>query len=284
MFTKISQILRRYKPFHKPKAFKLFQVESALLCNLRCIMCPWTQLSKKAQETQCGLMDMMTYSRISTYMPEVHTVDLCGGGEPLLNPHIFEMVRIAKAKGCKVGFSSNGTLWTKEATEELVRSGLDFVAFSMDGATSGIYQAIRKGANFNKVIENIAYLKDLKEKLGREKPRVSLVYVMMKENIHELAQFIDLAYHLGGREVIAKNLDVVLKAQDDHRRLFSCDGVPVGEEVKRCIQEARKRAQKKGISLKLYAFEPEELVYCEQEPLRSIFFTWDGEVSPCITK
>jgi MoaA/NifB/PqqE/SkfB family radical SAM enzyme len=109
------------------------------------------------------------------------------------------------------------------------------------------------------------------------------VFVMMRENYEELPAYIDLAHQLGIGQVIAKHLDVILKQEDDTRRLFSHDGQPHQVNLEPVLAEARQRAAKLGVGLRLYAVQPQELAMCEQNPLRNLFFSWAGYVSPCIT-
>jgi MoaA/NifB/PqqE/SkfB family radical SAM enzyme len=105
----------------------------------------------------------------------------------------------------------------------------------------------------------------------------------MRENYEELPAYIDLAHRLGIEQVIAKHLDVILKQEDDTRRLFSHDGQPHQVNLEPVLAEARQRAAKLGVGLRLYAVQPQELAMCEQNPLRNLFFSWAGYVSPCIT-
>jgi hypothetical protein len=34
----------------KTRPWRLFQVESAIACNLKCVMCPWREIAKKAED------------------------------------------------------------------------------------------------------------------------------------------------------------------------------------------------------------------------------------------
>jgi hypothetical protein len=87
----------------------------------------------------------------------------------------------------------------------------------------------------------------------------------------------------GVEQVIAKNLDVILKQEDDSRRLFHHAGADRAVDLEPVITEAQKRARRLGVNLRLYALQPQELAVCDHNPLRSVFFNWAGYVSPCIT-
>ena len=276
MFEKIRSALssNRSRPYH------LFQIEPTLLCNLRCIMCPWIE-----QRATGGTMDWDTFSKIADNLHLTEEVDLTGGGEPLCNPLLPEMVRVVKSAGCKVGFSTNGVGLSQTVAEKLVKLGLDWISFSVDAAEAKTYEAIRQGAQFDLVRSNIAALHQIKRTLSSHTPKMMMVFVLMTgetENYHQLPDFIELAHQLGVEQVIAKNLDVILKDGDDQRRLFSHDE-QIYNPLIHVFEQAEQRARKLGVKLRRYSVHPSEQIICEQAPLHNLFFSWDGSVSPCIT-
>jgi MoaA/NifB/PqqE/SkfB family radical SAM enzyme len=259
------------------KPYSLFQIEAALECNLECVMCPWRELHPEE-----ALMSPATFAKIAPYLPLTATVDFTGGGEPTTNPRLPEMVRQAKEAGCEVGFSSNGTLLDRSLAETLVSLKQDWISFSVDGATAETYENIRQGAQFDTVAENIHRLHQTKAACGSQIPKMMMVFVMMRENFHELPLYVDLAHQLGVEQIIFKNLDVILKDEDDRRRVFGHNG-PQVSELNALISEAQHRAQQHHINIRLYSLQPQELPICEHDPLHNLFFNWQGYVSPCIT-
>ncbi len=262
------------------RPYKLFQIESSLSCGLSCVMCPWSSLRASA-----GVMAWPTFEKIAANFPLTEAVDLTGGGEPLQNRAIPEMVRLAKQAGCEVGFSTNGMQLSPNLAETLVKDGLDWISFSVDAADAKTYNRIRQGANFDTVIENIRALGKIKRSLNSPTPRMLMVFVMMlgeHENYRQLPEFIDLASQLGIEHVIAKNLDVIVKDGDDQRRLFSHQGPP-GGKILEVMQAARQEANKLGVGLRFYEMQPAERAICEHNPVQNLFFNWEGNISPCIT-
>lgn len=262
------------------RPYKLFQIESSLKCGLSCVMCPWSGLRASA-----GVMAWATFERIADNFHLTESVDLTGGGEPLTNPAIPDMVWKAKGAGCEVGFSTNGVHLTPDLAEKLVCLELDWISFSVDAADAEAYNRIRQGADFNIVIENIKRLGEIKRRLGTQMPRMMMVFVMMAgeyENYQQLPAFIELCSQLGIEYVVAKNLDVIVKEGDDERRLFSHDGPPA-QQVQAVMETARQRAKALGVGLRFYELQPVEQAICEHNPVQVLFFNWDGKVSPCIT-
>jgi len=198
---------------------------------------------------------------------------------------LLEMIKVAKDSGCVIGFSTNGVMLNSEVAEELVTLGLDWISFSIDAATPDAYERIRQGASFNTVIDNIKNLQDIKERLGSRLPKMMMVFVMMTgshENYHQLPDYVDLASTLGVEQIIAKNLDVILKESDDNRRIFSHDNHP-RQQVSNILDQAQTRASQLGIGFRKYEMKPVEQVICENDPIHNLYINWQGYVSPCIT-
>jgi MoaA/NifB/PqqE/SkfB family radical SAM enzyme len=106
---------------------------------------------------------------------------------------------------------------------------------------------------------------------------------MMKENVQELPAMVKLAKSMGIDQIVAKNLDVILKEGDDERRIFKNRGEgEVDPSVSRAVAEAKREARDLKILLRVYELVPAENPICEQSPLKTLFVAWDGSVSPCI--
>ena len=101
-------------------------------CNKKCHMCP-TRDRYKRDIFPLGYMDMGLYRAIINECNKYHgsdmTINLHKDGEPLMHPHIGEMVAYAKSYGMFVHFATNGILLAKKK-EELVSSGLDMLTLS----------------------------------------------------------------------------------------------------------------------------------------------------------
>ena len=190
-------------------------------------------------------MGWKTFEAVARYFGEAEEVDLTGGGEPLLHPRLEEMVRQAKSAGCVAGFSTNATLLFPDRAEGFLEAGLDWIAYSIDGATPATYEKIRVGASFEKVMKNIAGVQQLKERRKSKKPKTMLFFVMMKENVHELPAMVKLAKSMGIDQIVAKNLDVILKEGDDERRIFKNRGG--GKSIPLCPGQWRKPKGRRGI-------------------------------------
>jgi len=108
-------------------------------------------------------------------------------GEPLMNSHIFKMIRSAKKRGLKVMTSTNATLLDNFAARELIDCGLDILTISIDGITADVYENIRRGASFRRVMRNIKRFLEMK---GSKRPFTIIQMIEMKENEHQKDDFL----------------------------------------------------------------------------------------------
>jgi pyruvate-formate lyase-activating enzyme len=141
-------------------------------CNLRCRMCPRTHYLETGQNHWApnGLadLDFGLYERIiaSSAGRGLKSVKLNFLGEPLLHPRLPEMVALAARAGLWVMINTNAVALTPELSRELLLAGLSDAFFSFDSPYPGEYEAIRVGANYRKVLANIASFMAIKDELG----------------------------------------------------------------------------------------------------------------------
>ncbi len=242
-------------------------------------MCPWIEIHIQG----CN-MEWATYEALSNSFYMVEDIDLTGSGEPLMNPNLEKMIGLAKESGIRVGFSSNGVLLTPARLDALMERGLDWIAISCDAATEDTYSKIRVGGSFKALTDNLRYLGEMKKLHPDSKPYTMLFFVMMKENIHELPDLVQLASKLQIDLVVAKNLDVQSRPSDGSKGVFELAGDSEAySRIKQHIGKAVDIAQSLDLKLRLYETSPTERPICEQDPLRTLFVSVDGSISPCIS-
>lgn len=155
-------------------------IEATSDCNLKCTMCPRTEMVNAGRFWQVESFSMGLFFRLidEASFKGLKSLKLQYLGEPLLNPNIFEMVKYAKSKGIiDVMFNTNATSLTKAKIEKIFESGLDKLFFSFDSPNKEHYEKIRVNANYDKVLRNIRNFSEAKRQRGLDKPftRVSMV-------------------------------------------------------------------------------------------------------------
>jgi len=170
-------------------------------CNSLCAHCPRTYFPKPARD-----LSLARIAGLVEQVPELRQVVLHGVGEPLLNPALPAIVGYLKGRGLRVLFNSNAIGLRPRLQEALVRSGLDEYRASLDAATPGTYRAIRGVPCWDEVLANLAGLLATRRRLGAHAPKVSLWFVVMRENVDELPAFARQAVALGVDEAYAQRL------------------------------------------------------------------------------
>jgi MoaA/NifB/PqqE/SkfB family radical SAM enzyme len=109
-------------------------------------------------------------------------------GEPLLNKTIVAMIEYAHSLNVGVTISTNLAMKLSEETlQGLVKSGLDKLMVSLDGATSETYRQYRVGGNFELVRENVKRLAAIKDQLGSRTPEIQWKFIEFEHNRSEVS-------------------------------------------------------------------------------------------------
>ena len=117
------------------------------------------------------------------------------GGEPfVLNHKYFQglIERAAKNPHLSQNIITNGLLIDRPWAELLVRHGVQ-MRISIDGATKEIYEKIRTGAKWERLIESIELLNEARDRQNK-RTSLELHMVVMKSNHHQLPEMIDFAH------------------------------------------------------------------------------------------
>jgi MoaA/NifB/PqqE/SkfB family radical SAM enzyme len=257
--------------------YNYIQIGISSRCTHSCAMCPRTVFGDRWTSAN---MTLETYERIAESFSNVRNVYLSGWGEPLLNPHFPEMVRLAKKAGCTAGFTTNGARLDDETIEQLIDDRVDLVSLSLAGATAPTHDSRRTSSRFNDVIGKLERLQELKKRRRSESPRVLLLFMMFKDNLGELPEAVRLAERVGAGGVVATNLDYVGHAVMDDLRAFTCQDP--AEPPRSRVAEAMELAERLGVEFTAFPLGLGRVRLCSEDPLNNLYVSEDGEVSPCV--
>ncbi len=148
-------------------------------CNLACVFCPTgdDQLLKSVGR-QARVMHVATFRSIveglSQFPDRIKVLHLYKDGEPLVNKHLAEFVRIAKVSNRfeRVETTTNGVLLSPVRSEELIAAGIDGIRVSIYGLDDQSYRSTTQcPVSFDSVVTNVAALFRIKSELN---PRVHI--------------------------------------------------------------------------------------------------------------
>ncbi|GIE59626.1 hypothetical protein Aoc01nite_50280 [Actinoplanes octamycinicus] len=261
------------------------QVEVTSACNLRCTMC--LVRYRPPVNKLAGAMPLELFHRLVGELP-LRQLTLQGLGEPLLSPHLPEMIATAVRGGIRVGFNTNATLLNRRRAEELVASRVDWLHVSLDGAGPEVYEAIREGARFDTVLGNLAGLVAAKRAAGSATPWIRVVFVAMRDNVAELPALVRLLAGIGVNELRVQNLshsfdDTGTGGYDEIRDFTARQALWTGADLARVrsvFAAALAAARDSDLRLRLPSLSDEGGGNCGW-PWEAAYVTSAGVVQPC---
>jgi len=212
-------------------------------------------------------------------------------GEPLLHPHLLDMVKQAKRAECSINTTTNGTLFTPARCEAIVHSGLDLIKISLDGATPETYQRIRGEDQFLRVIDGINILTETKKRFNSQTPYIRLNYVVSKYNAGEMTATVQLAGKIGVDAVYFQPLELVGIEQRQERLVGDLGYEEFANHVQQALDTARQfqvntnlTGLQKNLSMYWNKYQPEAGKPNNRIcilPWFSAYVTVDGWIRPC---
>lgn len=151
------------------------------MCNI------WNTSGNKEQETTMEQKKQLVRSLRGAVEPsfEFHL----SGGEPLMTEGILDLVEFISHEGHRTNLVTNGFLIDEAMAKNIVKSNLDTLTISLDGATSQTHDFIRgiKGS-YARVMQAIDYLDKFR---NEAKPKISILTIIMERNLDEILKLVD---------------------------------------------------------------------------------------------
>lgn len=170
---------------------QLLTIETSSRCNLRCVMCPHAINAVDRPKH----MDSQLLAGLERFIRQSGEVQLHGIGEPLASPAFWDSLDFIPEE-CESSINTNFTVLDDRRLEKLVTSQLKFINVSLDAARAETYQKIR-GFSFEEVIENIRRFVTERKASGKKFPLLFMNMTLMRSNIEEVLEFINMAVDLG---------------------------------------------------------------------------------------
>lgn len=134
---------------------QFFQIETVRVCNSRCTFCAVDQWDKSVPFMSDYLYDKIA-EEMADYTDWIRFVALQRAGEPLLDKKIYARTKKLKDIGVKfVTGSTNASLLNEENATKLLEPGIDELMISIDSVDRAEYEAVRRGLDYDAVINNI---------------------------------------------------------------------------------------------------------------------------------
>jgi len=244
----------------------ILMIEPTNYCNLRCPLCPTGNGSLKAPR---GFMKLENYRKIIDECGDyLLNVTLWNFGESFLHKNIYDIIEYTKKKNIFIRMSTNGHYFNnKENVERLVKSRIDNIIISLDGASQETFIKYRVGGNFQQVIDGVTNLIKEKKRQNSKTPFVELQFIIMKHNEHEIEKARELAKKIGVDKVTFKTVS------------FQIDQALSKEKIEEFMPEEKEHARYEEINgeiIRKAAIDDK----CQWLWMASTI-NWDGLVTPC---
>ena len=256
--------------------YKYLQIELTNRCNLACNTCLRAVPDGVLHEQD---LSQSALQQLKPTLQHTSVVHLQGWGESMLLTDLPERIRWFKVQGCKVSFTTNGSLMTTRQAAELVASGLDSITFSMAGASASLQDSLRGKGSHAKLWQSMQLLREAKQQQESETPAMAVSYLLTRETIKELPLAVKGCHPLGLSLFAGVHLTHPATSEQEAMRLY-----PLSRKnsFKRLIRRAHWYAFWGGMRLQLPAFQPDLTPICDKNPLAGCFIAADGAVAPCV--
>ncbi|PUA33391.1 MAG: hypothetical protein B7O98_02920 [Zestosphaera tikiterensis] len=255
-------------------------VEVTTHCNYRCVHC----FRNYMKPSEFSHMDLELYRRLLDQLEEagIRNITFTGWGEPLVHPHILEILGEAKKRGFRVLLNTNGALLS-DYVDDLVKMGVDGVVVSVDSADPELYGRLRVGGAFNEVLNGVLRLVEVSEKLGKS-PIIAFWFTLASYNCHDV---LNLPLFAAKFRITRVFISHIIPFTREHEEAYSCLYSPERQNKFRKMIE-------KAIygSINIQFRQPVKIVLpptilgyersCPFAEARTTYVRFDGGVAPCI--
>jgi MoaA/NifB/PqqE/SkfB family radical SAM enzyme len=196
-------------------------------------------------QTGPRILSYRDFTKIVDGLGEAGTrhVDLCGKGEPLLNPDFARMCEYLNSRNIAFRLTTNGSLLEPGLSNVLLGASVSAVRFSLNSADERTFALVNRPADetsFSRVVDNIRRLREERNKLGLNL-QIEVGFVVSKLNVDTTYEMVRLGLSIADSVMLA-NVTVYDEIRDMALDLTD------HEELKRILGECRDEKRLVGAS------------------------------------
>jgi radical SAM protein with 4Fe4S-binding SPASM domain len=250
----LAQTFTRY-----PALPAFIDIEPNNYCNFRCPHCQVTHWNKPRTN-----LDVDKLKAILDQLPTLLSVKLQGMGEPLLNKQTLPMLETIQRRGIKT------------ESDTLLKLGTEG-HFSLDGASEEVFQSMRVGSSFNKVIENV---RKLSARRKDKKQILAARTVVTKQNVSQLSEIVLLVAELG-LDRLTLQLVLTSWGKTLMEELNALRRVEETPELDEQLAKAKAEAERFELPLEIKTDDKYSREKKCRWPWKSAYIASNGDVIPC---
>jgi molybdenum cofactor biosynthesis enzyme MoaA len=176
------------------------------VCNVKppCVYCEWDFAKNLEGDRTTVPFTRETLREWGAFFDNSTTLNNCSIGEPFMMKNLDELLDVFRAEGKVLQMTTNGQILTDRNIQKLLGLPIDLYV-SLDAATAETYAKLRND-RFASLLRNLRRLIEAKGGRGGL-PRVHVVFMPMRCNLHELDAFIRLAADLQADRLVLRPLN-----------------------------------------------------------------------------
>ena len=164
-------------------------------CNLQCIQCHGElsssiRIHREKLPALPRVYDDQFFEDLVPFL--AHATDIqVAGGEPFLgteNLRLWDLI-VDHAPDARCNVVTNGTQWN-DRVQRIIEAVPMNITISIDGISKAVYEPIRVGSDFDRVLENIDHFVDYARRVGTT---LTFNHCLMVQNYHELGDLLVFA-------------------------------------------------------------------------------------------
>lgn len=167
-------------------------------CNLSCPSCRSERFA--AGEREREVYEKLQDDNILPMLEGAQTVFVTGSGDPFASRNFRQLLQSLDKERfphLKLQLMTNGMLLTRKEWSKFpgLPGMVSRIKVSVDAATGPTHELLRRGAKWDVMLENLAFIGELRAR--GDVDHYELVFVVQKENFREMGQAVDLAHEVG---------------------------------------------------------------------------------------
>ncbi len=185
----ISELVSNTK-YYQNKSLENIRLAIDDSCNLSCPSCRKKKIfltSGKNFKIRLTLADKIL-NFLENNKEKKFNIHIGSDGDPFASLiYRYFMMKTNNLKNLKYSIQTNGLLIKKNFHKfQHILKNLNKIGISIDGATKQTYESLRVGGSYEKIIENLEFLKEIKNF------DLHLHFVVQQKNYHEIEKIIEL--------------------------------------------------------------------------------------------
>lgn len=275
-----------YGPSNSEGRFLNLFVDHNNKCNLRCRTCGFSD-GRVRGLPRYDMPRAMWDELARTAFPRTSTICLSLMTEPFMTADVLERIQLVREHG--VPFSeiiTNGTLLSERNVRGLIDAQVTRVSVSIDGGTKEVFEHLRPGARFERVVDAVRRFRRIRAEVGASLPLLRINHVLSEPNVDRFGDFLALVEGLGPEEIAVRTVERMSDAE-----IQECSDPRFWRKVRRCREELAELCRRTGVVDSGYLRDrPGPIRVLDstgsamtcQRPWNTLAIHPDGDVYPCM--